>query len=78
MAPSQKMFDVFLFILIKRLSVLIYPLSFISNKGNLSIPLFEIYKSIEKKKTNPGGLQNKTEGNVSYIQGNYDTQRNEP
>ena len=35
------------------------------NKGNSSIPLFEIHKSIEKK--NKSGLQTKTEGNASNI-----------
>ena len=36
------------------------------NKGNSSIPLFEIHKSIEKNKS---GLQTKTEGNASNIRG---------
>ena len=35
------------------------------NKGNSSIPLFEIHKSIEKK--NKSGLQTKTEGYASNI-----------
>ena len=35
------------------------------NKGNSSIPLFKIHKSIEKK--TKFGLQTKTEGNVSNI-----------
>ena len=36
-----------------------------SNKGNRSIPLFEIHKSIEKP--NKSWLQTKTEGNASNI-----------
>ena len=43
------------------------------NKGNSSIPLFEIYKSIEKKKS---GLQTKTEGNTSNIRGELRHNRN--
>ena len=48
--------------------------SFSIYKGNSSIPLFEIYKLIEKK--TKFGLQTKTEGNASNIRGKLRHNRN--
>ena len=42
------------------------------NKGNSSIPLFEIYRSIE----NQTRLQTKTEGNTSNVRGELKHNRN--
>ena len=44
------------------------------NKGNSSIPLFEIHKSIEKN--TKSGLQTKIEGNASNIRGELRHNRN--
>ena len=52
----------------------IYSLRF-SFKGNSSIPLFEIHKSIERKK-NKSELQTKTEDNTSNIRGEIRNNRN--
>ena len=41
------------------------------NKGNSSIPLFEIHQSIEKK--NNSGLHTKTDENTSNLRGDYGT-----
>ena len=55
-------------------SINIPPVS-ILNKGNSSIPLFEIHKSIEKKQKSE--LHTKTEGNTTNTTLRCNTHRNE-